>query len=176
MLCWNYTTKYTNPANQHPWLLQAKLAQLDFSKNLNRFIFWLQNRNTLRFHKVWNLTRNNRKNTTVQILKRPPLRRGLNTRPEMYFFRFVAWLYQYTFILHCWAKLLDSNKSSFPVGIELPCLKLGKTSLPRVATQQSAFLECWDDFPSYCWHARLVFLELEPNNFASWNLGVTPTF
>ncbi len=41
--------------------------------------------------------------------------------------------------------------TSFFVRIGLPCLKLGQTSPPRVVTQQSAFLECWGDFPSLCW-------------------------
>ncbi len=41
--------------------------------------------------------------------------------------------------------------SSFFVGIGLPCLMLGQTSLPRVVNQQTAFLECCSDFPSLCW-------------------------
>ena len=66
--------------------------------------------------------------------------------------------------------------SSFLVGIGLPCLKLKQTSLPRVVTQQSAFLEYWIDFPSYCWDARLAFLELERSHLAQvvtnwWQTG-----
>ena len=49
--------------------------------------------------------------------------------------------------------------SSFFVGIRLPCLMLRLTSLPRVVTQQTAFLECWGDFLSLCW---------------DWNNGKSP--
>ncbi len=48
---------------------------------------------------------------------------------------------------NCWAP----TNFQFFVGIGLPCLMLGQTSLPRVVTQQTDFLECWGDFPSLCW-------------------------
>ncbi len=81
---------------------------------------------------------------------------------------------QYTFPSHCWLQQIFS----YLVGIGLACLKLGQTSLPRVVTQQSAFLECWGDFPSYCWDARLAFLMVKPFACTSGptnNREVTPT-
>ncbi len=41
--------------------------------------------------------------------------------------------------------------SIYFVGIGLPFFTLGHTSLPRLVTQQSTFLKCWGNFPSYCW-------------------------